>query len=204
MSFQLRPPSTPRPRPTPPRSEGGGAFAVGSKVLITVTTSGQRGVELSDENGTPLGTRLALDLPVTITAWRPRRGAPARYRVSSAEGVEGWVDAADLRRQPPPPPPVMAQPLSAPTPVAPAKASKPTALKPATPKIAKTAPVVAAKPARAAVAQPAKPAAKLAAKAVAKPVAKHAKPVKPAKATPSRKPATRKAGRASASRTRRR
>lgn len=184
MSFQLKPPVTPRPRPgAPVRVEDRGAFAVGSRVLITAGNAGQRGVDLFDENGTPLGIRLAIDLPVTITAWRPRRGAAARYRVGSADGVEGWVEAADLRRIPPPPPPpapvAVAPPKLAPKPAAKA-ASKPVP-KPAT----KPAPRAALKVA------PTRPAAKAVAAVAPKPVAAKAAAVRSPKVGRSRTRKTR-------------
>jgi hypothetical protein len=91
-----------RPRP-PARSDG--ALAVGSRVLITGGAPSAREVGLLDEDGLPTERRLPVDASVVITAWRPRRAAPPRYRVCTAEGLEGWVDAANLRRPPAPPPP---------------------------------------------------------------------------------------------------
>jgi hypothetical protein len=85
--------------------------------LVTATAAGMKNVQLLDEDGLPTQAHLGVDVGVVITAWRPRRMATPRYRVRSAEGVEGWVDATNLRRIPPPPPP--------PSPVAPVVAPKP-------------------------------------------------------------------------------
>jgi hypothetical protein len=140
VSFQPRSSSFQRIRPRPPAgSETRGSFAVGSQVLLTATTPGQKQLELIDVDGMPTGVHLPVDEPTVITAWRPRRAAPARYRVRSAAGVEGWIDAPNLRRPPappPPPPPIVAAPVvppkakSAPSTPKPRPAAKPA--KPAT------------------------------------------------------------------------
>ena len=105
--------------PQRPRSSGRGesAFAVGSRVEVT-GTGNAREVELLDEIGLPTPLRMGVAIRVIITAWRPRRSAPPRYRVRSDAGIEGWIDAAHLRRIPPPPPPVMMKPLVPLVPVA--------------------------------------------------------------------------------------
>ena len=100
------------PRMQPQGSRGETAFAVGSRVLITANAKGQRAVELMREDGTPAGVRIDLDVQATITAWRPRRSAPPRYRVCASDGTEGWVDAANLRRVPAPPPPPPPPPVA--------------------------------------------------------------------------------------------
>src|SRR5262245_50778450 len=106
MTFGSKPMAPPPLRPRPPaRSDT--AFAVGSRALITPGAAGTAGpdVQLLDEDGMPTLKRLPADATVVITAWRPRRSAPPRYRVCTPDQVEGWIDAANLRRLPPPPPP---------------------------------------------------------------------------------------------------
>jgi hypothetical protein len=190
MSFGAKPMGPPPLRPRPP-SRGDTAFAVGSRALITPTGANTATVSLLDEDGMPTQLNLPVDATVVITAWRPRRSAPPRYRVCSADKVEGWIDAANLRRLPPPPPPPPSIVLTPPAPVATkgkspsakaAAAPKPAAAKPAT-KPAPAAP--AAKPAAAKVAAPPKPAPKPAAKAAAKPAAKtKARPASAARSKP--------------------
>ena len=188
MSFGAKPMGPPPMRPRPP-SRGETAFAVGSRALITPTGSSTTTVPLLDEDGMPTTLNLPANATVVITAWRPRRSAPPRYRVCSAEKVEGWIDAANLRRLPPPPPPppsIVTTP--APAPVA-AKTAKAAAAKAAAAKAAATKSVavkpVAAKPATKVVPTAAAP--KPAAKAPApKPAAKVAvKPAAKAKARPA-------------------
>ena len=151
-----------RPRPT---GRGDSAFAVGSRVIVTSTaTPASREIELLDENGLPTPSRLRVGLKVIITAWRPRRSAPPRYRVRSDDGVEGWIDAAHLQRVPPPPPALMMKSAVPPAPVAPAKGkagarAKGTAGKaaagPKTPVVAAKTPVVPGKAPAAATKGPA-------------------------------------------------
>src|SRR5258706_331829 len=82
MTFGAKPMGPPPIRPRPP-SRGEVAFAIGSRAIITPTgTAGE--VQLLDEDGMPVDRRLHGDLQVVITAWRPRRSAPPRYRVCSA------------------------------------------------------------------------------------------------------------------------
>jgi hypothetical protein len=185
MSFGAKPMGPPPLRPRPP-SRGDTAFAVGSRALITPTPTGaSRAVQLLDEDGMPTSLSLPADQTVVITAWRPRRSAPPRYRVCTAEKIEGWIDAANLRRlppPPPPPPPIAVTPAPAPvatkaakSPAAKASAAKAVAAKPAGAKPAMKAPEKAA---------PAKPAAKAAAPKPA-PKAAAAKPAAKAKAQPA-------------------
>ena len=192
MSFGAKPMGPPPLRPRPP-SRGETAFAVGSRALITPTGTSKTAVQLLDEDGMPTTLSLPPDVSVVITAWRPRRSAPPRYRVCSAEKVEGWIDAANLRRlppPPPPPPPIVTTPAPAPVAAKPAKApaakasgtkpaAKPATKVPATKVPEKAAP---AKPAAAAAAP--KPAPK-AVKPAAKPVAKtKARPASAARSKP--------------------
>jgi len=190
MSFGAKPMGPPPVRPRP-QSRGEVAFAVGGRALITPTgTAGQ--VQLLDEDGMPVDRHLRGDLQVMITAWRPRRSAPPRYRVCSSDQVEGWIDAANLRRLPPPPPPA---PLAVTAPPAPpivpkgakkgaAKGVAKGAVKPAPAKVEVKAPAakVVAKPAPKGA--PAKPAPK-----AAKPVAKVPVPAAKAPAAPAKKAA---------------
>jgi hypothetical protein len=147
VTFGSKPMGPPPMRPRPP-ARGDTAFAVGSRALITPSGSSSTSIQLLDEDGMPTQLSLPVDATVTITAWRPRRSAPPRYRVCSPEQVEGWIDAANLRRLPPPPPPV---PMAVPAPVQPpvAKAVTKAAPKasPKTPAAAKPVAKVPAKPA---------------------------------------------------------
>ena len=155
MTFGGKPMAPPPLRPRPP-SRGDTAFAVGSRALITPAGTGAD-VQLLDEDGMPTLNRLPANAPVVITAWRPRRSAPPRYRVCTPEQVEGWIDAANLRRLPPPPPPppsvfpTAAQ--QAATKVAAQKATAKAATKAAT-KAAKVAPKALPKAAPKPVAKP--------------------------------------------------
>jgi hypothetical protein len=156
------PPARPRP---PARTDA--AFAIGSRALMTATRPGAREIPLTNEDGIPIDAHLPVDAQVMITAWRPRRAAPPRYRVC-ADRVEGWVDAANLRRLPPPPPPApmaVAAPVAAPKPPAPRPAPRARAAAPA------AAPRKAAK-----AATPKAPAGKAASKAkTSRPVRKRAR-----------------------------
>ena len=84
MSFGAKPMGPPPMRPRPP-SRGETAFAVGSRALITPTGTSTTTVPLLDEDGMPTTLNLPANATVVITAWRPRRSAPPRYRVCSAE-----------------------------------------------------------------------------------------------------------------------
>jgi hypothetical protein len=196
MSFGAKPMGPPPLRPRPP-SRGDTAFAVGSRALITPTGSNNTTVQLLDEDGMPTTLSLPANESIVITAWRPRRSAPPRYRVCTSEKVEGWIDAANLRRLPPPPPPAPMIASSAPPP-APAKPGKAAAAKAAAAKAAAAkaaaAKAVAAKPAAAL-----KPPMKVAEKALAKPAAKVAAP-KPAPKPVAKPVAKTKARPASAAR----
>ena len=140
MTFGGKPMAPPPLRPRPP-ARGDTAFAVGSRALITPGATpgaaGHHDVQLLDEDGMPTLKRLPANASVVITAWRPRRSAPPRYRVCTPDQVEGWIDAANLRRPPPPPPP--------PPSVFPA-APQNVATKPAAPSKAKATAKVASKP----------------------------------------------------------
>ena len=101
-------------------------LAVGWRVVVRSQPGTVDGVILTDEDGT---RRLATVQPgteVEITAWRPRRAAPALYRVRTKDGsTEGWLSAASLERPPSPPPPQRVQPPKpVASPVAPRAAAK--------------------------------------------------------------------------------
>src|SRR4029079_7355524 len=103
MTSGAKPMGPPPLRPRPP-SRGDTAFAVGSRALITPTGTNTGPGPLLDEDGMPTPLSLPANGSVVITAWRPRRSAPPRYRVCSPDKVEGWIDAAHLRRAAPTPP----------------------------------------------------------------------------------------------------
>ena len=173
MTFGAKPMGPPPLRPRS-QSRGDTAFAVGSRALITPTGTAVADVQLLDEDGMPTPQRLPADASIVITAWRPRRSAPPRYRVCTPDQIEGWIDAANLRRLPPPPPPPPSVFPAAPPKAAPTKAKAKTTAKSAPKATAKVTPAPTAKPAApsAARAQSAKPAAPSAARAQsAKPAA---------------------------------
>ena len=181
MTFGAKPMGPPPLRPRPP-ARGDTAFAVGSRALITPTGTSTGNVQLLDEDGMPTERRLPVDENVVITAWRPRRSAPPRYRVCASNQVEGWVDAANLRRLPPPPPPApMAMP-SPPTPgVTKTTPAKPGSTKPGLKTAAKGTPV------KAEAKVPAKPVP--AAKSAPSGAGKAARPPSPSAARPRQAPA---------------
>jgi hypothetical protein len=186
MTFGAKPMGPPPLRPRPP-ARGDTAFAVGSRALITPAGTSPTDVQLLDEDGMPTSRRLPANATVVITAWRPRRSAPPRYRVCTSDQIEGWVDAANLRRPPPPPPPA---PMiaSEPKPVV-TKASPPKTPKPA----AKSVPAKPVAKAPAKPAPPAKVAAPSAARKAARPAAARARqappkpPAKPKRSRPTSK-----------------
>jgi hypothetical protein len=180
VSFGSRPTSSPpfRPRPSG-RADERSAFAVGSRALVTTTAPGTTQVQLLDEDGLPTSLHLNADVGVVITAWRPRRMATPRYRVRSTDGVEGWIDATNLRRLPPPPPPAPSIPSAIAPKVAPKVASK-TASKTAAARAPARKPAPPAPPASR---PPAKVAAKIAPKPAPKPAPKAAAPKRPVKPT---------------------
>ena len=189
MSFGSKPIAPPALRPRP-SSRTEDAFAVGSRVVLTPGTMGAGDLELLDEDGMQIGLRLKTGTEVVITAWKPRRAAPARYRVCAADRTEGWIDAANLKRIPPPPPPVL---MAQPAPPPPAKPA-PRPARPAAPSktaAARTRPQPAAKPSKppspAATRpqRPAKPAPPAASRA--RPVPKAAKPATKRAAKPAKR-----------------
>jgi hypothetical protein len=186
MTFGAKPMGPPPIRPRP-QSRGEVAFAIGSRAIITPTGTATSQVQLLDEDGMPIDQRLPVDVQVMITAWRPRRSAPPRYRVCSTDQIEGWIDAANLRRPPPPPPPapmaITGPPKPPPKPVGKAAAKRAGAAKPVA-KPAVPAPVTAKGAVLPKVA--AKAGTVLAPKVVAKPApAPAAKPKAVAKVAPS-------------------
>jgi len=101
---------SPMPGPLPRRGDGHPVLAVGGRVLVTARP-GVPAVALSDENGVATGASMGTDVEVEIVAWRPRGPSGPRYRIRSARGVEGWVDAGSLRPRPVPPAPPRPQRL---------------------------------------------------------------------------------------------
>lgn len=88
-----------RARPVERRRSSGPVLAVGGRVLVVGDM-----VMVTDENRIATGATLARDAEVEIIAWRPRGPNGACYRIRCArEGVEGWVDAPNLRARPLPP-----------------------------------------------------------------------------------------------------
>jgi hypothetical protein len=113
-------------RPEPSRVPKEPILAVGWSVLVRFQPGAVDGVALTDEDGTRRLATVEPGAEVEITAWRPRRAAPALYRVRTKDGSkEGWVSAASLERPPAPPPPQRVQPPKpVASPVAPRAAAK--------------------------------------------------------------------------------
>lgn len=110
------PPLFTRPRPAPRSAEDRVVYAIGSRVLITASSPGQRVVDLMDEKGHPSTLKVAVDAETEVTAWRPQRTGAARYRIRAADGTEGWLEASNVRRKPVPIAIRVAVPVKAPTP----------------------------------------------------------------------------------------
>lgn len=115
----FEPPQQPRTggnRPIPARDRV--VFAVGGQVLVGGQAAGGK-VTLLDERGLPTGASLASGESAQVVAWRPQRVGPARYLVRSSTGVEGWLEAMNIRRPPAPETPVVRKvtlpPVKAPT-----------------------------------------------------------------------------------------
>src|SRR5262249_57961243 len=94
--------SPPFKRVEPARLPKDGVIAVGCRAIVRRPPHGGDRVTLTTEDGrTALGT-VQVGAEVEITAWRPRRSAPALYRVlNRSEGKEGWTSAACLESPPP-------------------------------------------------------------------------------------------------------
>src|SRR5262245_33950199 len=94
-------------------------FSVGGQVLVG-NSPDAGSVPLLDERGLPTGASLAAGEEAQITAWRPQRIGLARYRVRTSGGIEGWLDATNLRRPPAPETPVAPPKVRLPPSTAPA------------------------------------------------------------------------------------
>jgi hypothetical protein len=95
--------SRPFPRVEPSHGPQEPVLAVGWRVILRRSSDGKDQVPLSDEDGITTLATVKAGSEVEITAWRPRRGNPALYRVRTANGSkEGWVSATGLERKPAP------------------------------------------------------------------------------------------------------
>lgn len=93
MSFQR----TPSFRSPPSRSSGP-VHGIGRRVYVACPDGGQADVILTDQVGLPGALRLRDGSEVEIRAWQPNGKTGTRYCVrSTADGVEGWLGAANLR-----------------------------------------------------------------------------------------------------------
>jgi hypothetical protein len=104
-----------------PAANGHVVLGVGSRAVVTSPGTGSRCVTLTDDSGANALATVADGVEVEITAWRPRRGSNALYRVvSTTDGVEGWLGAESLqpRALPSPPKPATGAPTATRTPVA--------------------------------------------------------------------------------------
>jgi hypothetical protein len=87
----------------PPRPSKEVVLAVGMHAIVRSHGEGLGKVSLSDEDGTATLGTLKDGVEVEITAWRPRRGAGALYRVrATGGGKEGWVNGSSLEPMPRP------------------------------------------------------------------------------------------------------
>lgn len=75
--------------------------AVGQRVYVNRPASGRGYVQLMDEPGTTAIGKLEDGVEVMVVGWRPRGANGTRYHVRcTADGLEGWLAAAELRRAP--------------------------------------------------------------------------------------------------------
>ena len=73
--------------------------AVGQRVYVNRSGAGVAHVDLMNEDGTAAIAKLADGIEVMIVAWKPRGATGTRYCVRcTADNVEGWLQAANLRR----------------------------------------------------------------------------------------------------------
>jgi len=83
-----------RQRVVPPRI----VLAVGQRAFVNHPSDGPYAVAMTDEQGLPAASLRDGD-EVEILAWRPRGSTGTRYRVRRpADGANGWLAAAELRR----------------------------------------------------------------------------------------------------------
>jgi len=110
VSVGFRPSPDAKERPT---------LSIGSRVLVTARTGGDRRVALTDDAGTSVVATVPDGTEVEVLAWRPRRGGDTRYLVAPPGGPEGWLGASCLRPRPVAVPPKRVQVAPASPPVAP-------------------------------------------------------------------------------------
>src|SRR5262245_38993206 len=86
----------------PSRPSKEAVLAVGMRAIVRSHGDGLGRVTLTDEDGTASLGALADGIEVEVTAWRPRRGMGALYRVRPVQGgTEGWMKASNLEAVPP-------------------------------------------------------------------------------------------------------
>ncbi len=104
-----------------PAANGRAVLGVGSRAVVASPGAGSGRVTLTDDSGANALATVADGVEVEITAWRPRRGSNALYRVvSTTGGVEGWLGAESLKPRvlPAPPKPAAGAQATTRTPVA--------------------------------------------------------------------------------------
>jgi hypothetical protein len=95
----------------PRRPSSGPVYAVGHIATIAGSAGDAQDVRLMDASALVSHGTVARGARVEILAWQPSAADGTRYRVrSSSDGIEGWVDARQLRMDTPPSP---ARPASA-------------------------------------------------------------------------------------------
>ena len=112
----------------PARQSKEAVLAVGMRAIVRTHGEGLGRVSLTDEDGTASLGNLADGVQVEVTAWRPRRGMGALYRVRPVQGgTEGWMSTSNLEAVPVPrerPAPQKPAPAAAPRAKAPAPKAK--------------------------------------------------------------------------------
>ena len=84
-----------RQRVVPPRI----VLAVGQRAFVNHPSDSPYPVAMTDDQGLPAPASLRDGDEVEILAWRPRGSTGTRYRVRRhADGANGWLAAAELRR----------------------------------------------------------------------------------------------------------
>jgi hypothetical protein len=74
-------------------------LAVGQRAFVNHPGDSPYPVAMTDDQGVPAPAALRDGDEVEILAWRPRGSTGTRYRVRRhADGANGWLAAAELRR----------------------------------------------------------------------------------------------------------
>ncbi len=81
-----------------PPTRSGPVMAIGQRVFVDSAGNRSGSVALGDVSGkNPSAVHLVDGSEVQVVAWRPRGANETRYRVQTAQGVDGWLPAENLR-----------------------------------------------------------------------------------------------------------